>query len=247
MNLQDALHLVYPAQCILCDALVATDFGLCGQCRVGTNFIGGLVCDKCGTPLLGDDDGRAVLCDDCMSTARPWSRGRAAIVYRDGGRSLVLALKHGDRMDLARPAAQWLFAAAQPILRDEMIIAPIPLHWTRLLMRRYNQSALLSAALARLTGLVHCPDLLSRRRATFSQDHRGKEARFANLHGALTITSRHQRLLQGRHVLLVDDVMTSGATFAAGAEACLRAGASEVSVLSLTRVQKEGQSGSAMF
>ncbi|TKA95662.1 ComF family protein, partial [Cereibacter changlensis] len=100
MGLQAALRLLYPPQCLTCDALVTTDFGLCGPCWRETPFITGLVCDLCGTPLPGEDPGHAVHCDDCLTLARPWARGRAALLYKDNGRRIVLALKHGDRLDL---------------------------------------------------------------------------------------------------------------------------------------------------
>ena len=237
--MQAALHLIYPPQCLSCDARVTTDFGLCGECWRDTPFITGLVCDKCGTPLPGQDTGHPETCDDCLTIARPWSQGRAAMLYRDNARHMVLALKHGDRLDLARPAAAWLLKSAQPLLVPDMLLAPIPLHWLRLIKRRYNQSAVLSAALGRLAHLDHCPDLLIRRRHTPSQEGRSRDARFANLANSLTIHPRRASLAAGRHILLVDDVMTSGATFAAAAEACVAAGASGVSILALARVAKD--------
>lgn len=237
--MQAALHLVYPPQCLSCDALVTTDFGLCGPCWRDTPFITGLVCDLCGTPLAGEDSGKPEHCDDCLTIARPWSQGRAALLYKDNARHMVLALKHGDRLDLARPAAVWLLRVAQPLLRPDMLVAPIPLHWLRLLKRRYNQSALLSAALARMAGFEHCPDLLIRRRSTPSQEGRNRDARFANLADALALHPRRAARVEGRHVLLIDDVMTSGATLAAAAEACVAGGAKGVSVLVLARVAKD--------
>ncbi len=183
--------------------------------------------------------GHAVHCDDCLTIARPWSRGRAALLYRDNGRKLVLSLKHGDRTDLARPAAAWMLRAGAPLITPETIVAPIPLHWLRLLTRRYNQSALLSAAIARSAGLRHLPDLLQRSRNTRSQDGRDRDGRFRNVAGALRLHRRHHAALAGRPVLLVDDVMTSGATLAAATEACHAAGSGPVSVLVLARVAKD--------
>lgn len=240
MGMQAALHLLYPPHCLTCDAVVTTDFGLCGTCWRETAFISGLVCDKCGTPLPGDDIGAAEYCDDCLTLARPWSQGRAALLYKDNARRMVLALKHGDRLDLARPAARWLLRSAMPILQPGMLVAPIPLHWLRLIKRRYNQAALLSGAVAKMAALEHCPDLLIRRRSTGSQEGRDRDGRFANMAGALSVHPRRIGRVEGRHVLLVDDVMTSGATFAAAAEACIAAGASGVSVLALARVAKDG-------
>lgn len=239
MGLQAALHLIYPPRCLSCDALVTTDFGLCGHCWRETPFISGLVCDRCGTPLPGQDSGQPEYCDDCLTIARPWNRGRAALLYRDNARRMVLQLKHGDRLDLAGPVAGWLLRAVQPILEPGMLVAPVPLHWMRLFQRRYNQSALVSARLARNAGLDHCPDLLIRRRATPSQEGRDRMGRFANLDGALALHPRRAGRVKGRHVLLIDDVMTSGATFAAAAEACLAGGATAVSVAALARVAKD--------
>lgn len=239
MGLQAALHLIYPPRCLSCDALVTTDFGLCGHCWRETPFISGLVCDRCGTPLPGQDSGQPEYCDDCLTIARPWNRGRAALLYRDNARRMVLQLKHGDRLDLAGPVAGWLLRAVQPILEPGMLVAPVPLHWMRLFRRRYNQSALVSARLARNAGLDHCPDLLIRRRATPSQEGRDRMGRFANLDGALALHPRRAARVKGRHVLLIDDVMTSGATFAAAAEACLAGGATAVSVAALARVAKD--------
>lgn len=239
MRLQAALHLVYPPQCLTCDTPVTQDFGLCGACWRDTAFISGLVCDLCGAPLPGEDPGNAVTCDDCLTIARPWVRGRAALLYRDNARSLVLALKHGDRTDLARPAAGWMMRVAQSLVQPGMIVAPIPLHWLRLLTRRYNQAALLSSHIARDAGLTHCPDLLLRRRSTRSQEGRDRDGRFQNVNGAFQVHPRHSAKIRGRPVLLIDDVMTSGATLAAGAEACRAAGAASVSVLVLARVAKD--------
>lgn len=240
MRMQAALHLIYPPQCLTCEAPVTTDFGLCSACWRETPFIAGLVCDLCGLPLPGDAAEEGALCDDCLGTARPWEKGRAALIYRDNARQLVLAFKHGDRQDLARPGAGWMMRAAAPILRPGMLVVPVPLHWFRLFRRRFNQSALLSAGIARLAGYEHCPDLLLRRKPTPSQEGRNRAQRFDNMAAAITVNRRQAPRIAGRHILLVDDVMTSGATLAAAAEACLGADAAGVSVLALARAVKEG-------
>lgn len=238
MGLSAALHLIYPPQCITCDAKVTSDFGLCGDCWRETPFVAGLVCDKCGAPLKGQDTGQAEYCDDCLTIARPWGRGRAALIYRGNARGIVLALKHGDRMDLARPASAWLARAGQDVISPKMLVAPVPLHWMRLFKRRYNQAALLSAGLAKLARLDHCPDLFQRRTATPAQSG-GRDARFANMSATMRVHPRWADQILGRDVLVVDDVMTSGATFAAVAEAALAAGATSVTTLALARVVKE--------
>ena len=190
-------------------------------------------------PLPGQDSDKAELCDDCLKIARPWRRGRAALLYRENGRKLVLALKHGDRHDVVRPAAIWLARAAQPLITRNMLIAPIPLHWTRLLRRRFNQSALLAQALSREIGLEHCPDVLTRRTKTRSLDGLGREERFETLSDAIAVHPRRRHKVVGRDILLLDDVMTSGATLSAAAQACISAGAKDVCILTLARVAKD--------
>ncbi len=239
MGMQAALHMIYPPQCISCAAPVISDFGLCGDCWRQTPFIGGLVCDQCGVPLPGEATDERAVCDDCLSIARPWGQGRAALLYRDNARSLVLALKHGDRMDLARPGAAWLLKAARPILQPGMLVVPVPLHWFRLLRRKFNQAALLSKELARLAQVAHCPDVLVRRRTTGTQEGRTRDDRFANMVGAFRVPRQREGLVEGRDILLVDDVMTSGATFASATDALFAVGARSVSVICLARVAKD--------
>lgn len=219
--------------------MVESDFGLCGTCWRDTPFIGGTVCESCGIPVHGAADEYRLECDDCMTTPRPWSQGRAAVMYKDRARQMILALKHGDRPEIAHPAALWMARAARPFLKDGMLIAPVPLHWSRLLKRRYNQSALLSQALAAHTGLSQCPDLLIRAKRTPSQDGKSLTQRFANLEGVMSIHPKRRHRITGRAVLLVDDVMTSGATLSACANACLAGGADDVFVLALARVAKD--------
>ncbi len=238
-KLQTALRLIYPSRCLTCSTMVESDFGLCGPCWRDTPFIGGLVCDCCGTPLPGEDLDEVEVCDDCMTIARPWARGRAALLYKDNGRKLVLALKHGDRHEIARPAAKWMVRAAAPLLKPNMLVAPVPLHWTRMLKRRFNQSALLAEQVAREAGLAYCPDLLVRAQRTKSLGGLSWEARFAEVSETIKIHPKRGHRIAGRPVLIVDDVMTSGATLAATVEACKVACAAEVSILTLARVAKD--------
>lgn len=231
--------LVFSPQCLSCSDPVQDDGGLCGPCWRDTPFILGLCCDLCGAPLPGVSD-LAVTCDDCRARERPWVRGRAVMLYRGGGRRLVLGLKHADRLDLVPAMAGWMAARSTPLVRAETLVVPVPAHWWRLFRRRYNQAAVLALAFAARIDRPACPDLLVRQRATRVQDGMGPDDRFANLADAITVAHRHRARVAGRHVLLVDDVMTSGATLDACARACLAAGAAEISVMVLARVTRDG-------
>lgn len=240
--LQTALGAIYPPQCAICAAKVSTPFGLCAGCLPQMQFITSASCNGCGAPMATADQDEKVLCEDCHVLARPWIEGRAAIVYGGLGRRMVLALKHGDRMDLARAAGPWLARLAAPMMKEDTVFVPIPLHRWRLFERRYNQAGLLVQALAKE---LRCPNrvcltVLDRPEATPSTDHKNRDARFSMMQGAIVPSETHGGRLKGRSVLLVDDVMTSGATFAAATEAAYSAGASEVRVLALARALKGG-------
>lgn len=237
--LQRTIRAIYPPQCIACDALTEAEHGLCGSCWSRTAFISGAICDTCGVPLMGDDHGEILQCDDCMQIARPWSRGRAVFLYQDVGRQLVLSLKHGDRLDLAWPAAGWMAQRVAGMLEPDAMIVPVPLHWSRLIRRKYNQAAVLAQDIGRRTGHTVLVDGLVRTGRTKPLDGHSRDARFAALTHVIAPHPKRGGLMAGRQVLLVDDVMTSGATLAACAEAALQAGAADVLTVTLARVTKD--------
>lgn len=240
-----ALGVLFPPQCLGCGDSVTETGALCPVCWAETEFIGACACSRCGVPVPGDSasvrDEGALLCDDCLVRDRPWRKGRAALVYTGAGKRLVLALKHGDRPDLAPALGQWLATAAGPLVRPGMVVVPVPLHPRRLMARKYNQAALLAEPVARVHGLRHLPAALQRTRHTPMQDHGSVTDRTANLDGVLTVPARARAAIEGRAVLLVDDVMASGATLAAATAALRDAGSGPVAVAVLARAIKAGR------
>lgn len=239
MQMQRIIRAIYPAQCVACDAATTDDFGLCGACWRDTQFISGTICDVCGAGLPGDFGDVDAKCDECLRIARPWDKGRAVLAYSGVGRKLVLSLKHGDRTDLAQPVARWMIRQATPLLQPDTMIVPVPLHWLRLVRRRYNQAAILGNIMGKLMKVPVCPDALIRHVATKPLQGHSRDARFVALDGAIKFNPKRQQSIAGRPVLLIDDVMTSGATLAASADALIAAGAARVDVVILARVVKD--------
>lgn len=216
-----------------------SDFGLCGPCWRDTAFIGDTICDGCGVPLPGGDEGETLQCDACLDTPRLWAHGRAAILYKDTGRKLVLSLKHGDRQEVAEPAGRWMSQAVEKLVTEKTLIVPVPLHWQRLLKRRHNQSALLAKALAKRTKLACSLDMLQRTKRTRSLDGLGREDRMKIVEKAIRVNPKRQHKISGRSIMLVDDVMTTGATLTASTRACLESGSGPVCVVTLARAVKD--------
>lgn len=176
-----------------------------------------------------------IQCDDCLTFPPAWDHGRAAVLYSGGGRRAVLALKHGDRLDMARSLAEWMARAAPELLAATDVITPVPLHWRRMVKRRYNQSAELARHLADISGKPYVPDLLIRKKSTPTQDGLSRAERHENQRGVFTVNPRHAT---HKHVLLIDDVMTTGATLSACAETLRAAGNDQIDALVLARVAR---------
>lgn len=205
-------------------------------------FIDAPVCDGCGLPFAFDP-GPGARCGACERAPMAFDRARAACLYDDHVRDLILKLKHGDRTDLSGLFARWISRAAADILRDVDGVLPTPLHPWRLLSRRYNQAAEIARPLARQARLPYLPDALIRRRRTPSQAAKSADARRGNVAGAFAVDPRWVAKVAGRRLLLVDDVLTTGATMEACALALKAAGASRVDVAVIARVP--GRDGEA--
>jgi ComF family protein len=165
-----------------------------------------------------------------------YDRARAAVCYDDISRTLVHGLKYGDRLDLSPMMGQWMARAGRELLMDADALVPVPLHWRRLWARRFNQSASLAGVISALTDVPVIHDGLRRVRATPQQVGKSKVERADNVQGAFRVVPEHGSSILGRRLILVDDVLTSGATADACARALLRAGASHVDVLIFARV-----------
>ena len=228
------LDALLPPRCLSCGTAVEGE-ALCPDCWRRVRFLSSPVCEACGIPFAVDP-GPGALCGACAASAPAFARARAAFAYDAESRGLILAFKHGDHTDAAPAYGAWLMRAGAELLADSDVIVPVPLHWTRLFARRYNQAALLAHALQGWTKIPVAPELLVRRRRTPTQGTLGRAARTRNLAGAIAVLAKQRARVAGKRILLVDDMLTTGATADACARALLAAGARAVDVLTLARV-----------
>ena len=228
-----ALDMVFPPQSI--DGAPAMAGGLSAAAWSRIQWLDGPVCDGCGAPFEYDI---GVRCAACLARPRAFDAARAACLYDETSREPILKLKHADRADLAPLFARWLSRAARDLLDEADAIAPVPLHPSRLLSRRYNQAAEIARPLARLCGVAYLPDALIRRRATDTQGGKSGSGRKRNVAGAFEVPAARARQVAGRRILLVDDVLTTGATAEGCARALKAAGAVRVDVAVVARVKE---------
>ncbi|MBT6119732.1 MAG: ComF family protein [Rhodospirillaceae bacterium] len=238
------LDALLPARCLACPEPVGAPGALCPACWSALAFIAPPLCACCGVPFeFEGQTAHGVLCGACVARAPVFARARSALRYGDGSRSLILRFKHGDRTHAAPAFGRWLARAGAELLADADVILPVPLHWTRLFARRYNQAALLAQALGRESGCPVLVDGLERRRRTPSQARLGRAGRARNVRGAFAVPAARRARIEGRRVLLVDDVLTTGATMEACARSLLSAGATAVDALTLARVVQVEDAG----
>lgn len=234
---QGIVDVLLPRQCLRCHVPVDGAGVLCADCWSRLRFLEDPVCAACGVPFAFDA-GAGALCGECIRERPVYDRARAALVYDDGSRPLILAFKNGDRTDAAPVFGRWMARAGTELLAAAEVITVVPLHWTRLLARKYNQAALLAHAVGRTAGLPVVPDVLVRRRRTAKLGTLGPTARRAAVKGAIAVHSRRSGRIADRRVLLIDDVHTTGATLAACSRALLEAGAAGIDVLTLARTMR---------
>jgi len=240
---QDAAHhcldVILPPRCLGCGAVAAGPRSLCAACWRNLTFLGAPCCRLCGYPLP-QTVVEMPICGACTIEPPVFARARAALRYDDGSRSMILRFKHADRTDISRTFGRMLETAGAELLRECDLIVPVPLHRWRLLRRGYNQSALLAQALADGGKRHIIPDLLQRIQATASQQGLSGEQRKQNVHShAFRLHPRYQARVDGRRILLIDDVLTTGATVTACTRVLMRGGAAAVDILALARVVKD--------
>lgn len=229
------LDVLFPPRCLKCGTELDSTGALCADCWPQITFIAAPHCACCGAPFPYDA-GPGAICASCAQATPDFDRARAVFVYSDASRDLILAFKHADQTHAVPGFGKWLARAGAELLSDADFIVPVPLHRRRLFARRFNQSALLAHAIAKETGRAVAPDALIRTKRTRPHVDMGRSARMTNVAGAFKVNPRWSEALAGAKVVLVDDVLTTGATVSACARTLRRAGAARIDVLTLARV-----------
>jgi ComF family protein len=234
-TLRLALDLALPPLCPSCREPLGDGIGLCAACWSKLSMIEPPYCARLGIPFAYDP-GPGLLSMEAIADPPAYDRARAAVRYDDIARALVHAFKYGDRLDLAPLMGRWMARAGRELLDGADALAPVPLHWQRLWARRFNQSAALAGEISAVSGVPVLHTGLKRVRATAQQVGLSKSERAENVQGAFRVPADGKAGVNGRRLVLVDDVLTSGATVDTCARALLRAGAAHVDVLVFARV-----------
>lgn len=237
-GLDRAASLLWPSRSLLSHARGAGAGMLPPEDWVRLTFLVEPLCQRCGLPL-DIDLGEPETCAACLARPPAWGRARAALAYDDASRRIVLDLKRAGRRDGLGLIAGWMASAGRDLLAEADLVIPVPLHYRRLVQRGYNQAGWLAQAVGRRAGRPVKVAALKRIRATPSQGGLSARQRRRNVAGAFTVRERYGRHIDGARILLVDDVLTTGATLRGCIRALKRAGAAEVDVLVLARVARE--------
>ncbi len=242
-----ALDLLLPPQCLTCDQPVETQGQFCPACFDKTRFITASCCNRCGAPF--EPPRRVDMpmdCLDCQQSPPPWDQARAALRYDEQTKRIILPLKYGDRVETAQALAPLMARAGAELLRQADWLVPVPLHRRRMISRRYNQAALLASAVARLSGRPALLDALRRIKPTSPLADLSPARRTAEMADAVSVRASRRLMLEGSRVLLVDDVLTSGATARACVAVLREAGVVRVDVLAAARAKSQQWDGETL-
>lgn len=236
--LQDILNFLLPPRCMCCGKIMFDDNGVCPECFNQITFISAPYCAHCGMPFTDASAiGRQILCPACLQDKKPVFRlQRAAVKYDYFSKKAILALKFMDKTENAIVFAKWLKLAGKDIFDSGAdLLVPVPLHYTRLIMRRYNQSALLAKELSRLCGVPADMFSLIKNKATKPQARfSNRNSRIKNIKGVFMVKNAEK--IKDKRIVLIDDVFTTGSTARECAKVLLAAGAKSVDVLTVAKV-----------
>jgi ComF family protein len=231
------LDIIYPPQCLSCRVLVGAKGNLCPTCWENIQFIADPQCDSCGVPFELDS-GRNILCGQCIAKPPSYAKARAVFRYDDASRDLITGFKYSDKIYSSDDFARWMIRVGKEIIESSDLIIPVPLHRIRLFTRRYNQAALLAYSIAKHCGLPVYTNMLLRKKHTAPQASLTFKQRLINVRGAFVVNQKYIDTIADKNIILIDDVMTTGATIETCAKVLVKAGAASVNILTMARTVK---------
>ncbi len=235
---QTGIDFIFPQKCPNCDKQIDATQLFCEKCFHQISFIKPPICHRCGLPLSCENyhPNDKILCPDCLKKRPTYDLARAVFVYDSFSKTSILKLKYADKMEYALPFTELMQQAGRDLFEKTDIIMPVPMHWRRKLKRKYNQADLLGNALAKKVKIPYMSNVLVRSRHTETQENKSFQERNRNVKDAFTITQVNK--VKNKHILLIDDVFTTGATVNNCAKALKKAGAKAVYVLTIAKVVK---------
>lgn len=236
--LNQILDTILPPRCIVTGDIVDRQGMISPQAWGQLNFISDPQCDRCGFPFDFDDGAakKGNFCAACLKVPPIFSQARSALIYDDISRDVILGFKHGDQTQAVPSFIPWLLRTGEEILARSDYLVPVPLHRWRMLRRRYNQAGLIAQYLSKETSIPVFLDLIERKKATVTQGHLKANERQRNVRNAFTVPDNYREKIRNKHICLIDDVYTTGATINECTKILLKAGASSVNILTLARV-----------
>ncbi|WP_340163360.1 double zinc ribbon domain-containing protein [Commensalibacter communis] len=235
--LQNFLDFLIPPRCLICNHIVLDAGQVCAHCFKQLHFIELPYCRLCARPFASQDEaGKKDICLDCDTSYVPWQHCRAAFVYNEGFKKLIMPLKYGDQQKSLQFLSYFMYRSAQDLIAKADYIMPVPLHKKRLRYRKYNQSALLAWQLGRKGNTRVLPMGLMRIKETIVLGHLSKKERRVLLQNAFIVHPKYKQYLENKRIILVDDVMTTGSTMAECVETLLKAGAKHIDIIAAAKV-----------
>ncbi len=233
--IESIINFLFPYQCLRCGKILNSAGYLCDHCAEEINFIKPPYCYKCGHPLQEENTQEKMLCAGCLKHKRSFYRlSRSAVVYDNSSKNLILSFKFFDQTENANLLSAMLKIAGKDIFAEGVdLIIPVPLHYTRLIKRKYNQSALLAQKLSEMTSVPHNNLALVRSRKTKPQVEVSGKERINNVKNAFSV--KNQKLIKGKRIVLIDDIMTTGSTVKECSLALKKAGAKSIDILTIAR------------
>lgn len=230
------LHFLFPPTCINCKKPLSTDKSLCSICWKNLSFLSQPNCGTCARPLDISLTPNPI-CVFCLRDPPLYSKTRSALIYNAHARKMISSFKQGHTNHVVPTFSQWMYHVSKDVLKDADFIIPVPLHWRRLIYRGFNQSALLAQGISKLSHVPYHPLLLQKNKSTLPQASLPEKSRHQNVKKAFSISTKYSNLINNKYIVLVDDVMATGATLSACAEPLLKAGAAKVSIIVLARAE----------